>query len=477
MNAQSIPVSSSRLLDSLLSTPHRAMDHLVPLHGSAIVADPVFYGHLAVWYSKNGQVRDHSELFLCHLLASEETLHREIGGELLQEMAPHQIARVIDFLKRKIGKTPRSTRTAVVRYLRKREDDPQVFDKTALRHKKSMKTLYASLHIKPGERADLVLFKNQPPEDSLAYWVKQLAAADPSKQADIIRAHNIPWAIGIGAVTDPECEVYSALVANMTEAELINNLKAVKNRGLLNHPQIGDLIRAKLNESGGNVAAYKPAIAASFANLGAEFELILKRLTDRKVKKFGRLHKPTALLVDKSQSMENAIAIGTRLAAMVSGITHAPLRVYAFDGEAVPVNASGLDASHWEKAFEGIKAQGCTSLGIGLEAAARTRFYMEQVVLVSDMKENTPPYFLPAYKDYSKKMGVKPQVVLLQLNKDDNSLEKELMKEGVPTRRFNFTGDYYSLPNLIPFLVQPCAQALYAEVLNTPLPVRRDLSE
>ncbi|XHX78687.1 MAG: hypothetical protein RBJ76_01785 [Stenomitos frigidus ULC029] len=37
------------------------------------------------------------------------------------------------------------------------------------------------------------------------------------------------------------------------------------------------------------------------------------------------------MFVDKSGSMENAIEIGKRLAALISGITQVDLFVYAFD--------------------------------------------------------------------------------------------------------------------------------------------------
>jgi len=462
----------SQLLDSLLTTPHREMDAYLPLHQAVLDQDPTFYKHLAVWYSRNGEVRDHNELFLGHLLVSESSDLREIGAWLLQEMAPYQVARVVDFLKRKQGRLPRSTRTAITRYLRKREADPFAFDRAAVRSKKAMKTLYASLHIKPDQRADAILFKNEPPQDSLAFIVKQLAVAPPQKQARLIRQHAIPWAIGVGVVSEPDWDVYLALVENMTGAEIVNNLKALKNRGLLANPQASHIIKRKLEQVGAGAAAYKPRVALEAgAEDHSEPGFILNRLTDQKIKRYGRLDKPTTLLVDKSQSMEQALKVGARLAAMVSGITQAPLRVFAIDGLATPVKADGPESSHWEQAFQRIKAGGCTSLGIGLEAAQRARFYMEQVIVVSDMRENTEPFFLPAYRSYSRALSVSPRVVLLQLGNGPNELHEKLRGDGVPTHAMTFNGDYYALPNMIPFLVQPSMETLIAKIRATPLPV------
>ena len=38
---------------------------------------------------------------------------------------------------------------------------------------------------------------------------------------------------------------------------------------------------------------------------------------------------------------------------------------------------------------------------------------------------------------------------------------------------FQFTGDYYALPNLIPMLARPSKVELLMEIMEYPLPVRR----
>ena len=44
---------------------------------------------------------------------------------------------------------------------------------------------------------------------------------------------------------------------------------------------------------------------------------------------------------------------------------------------------------------------------------------------------------------------------------------------GVVVDVFNFTGDYYSLPNLIPMLAQPSKLELLMEIMEYPLPERK----
>ena len=104
-------------------------------------------------------MRDHKEVFIGNLLTSDLSAHRDAGFVLLQVLPPYQVARVVDFMKRHKGKVPRSARTAVRQYLRKREADPVFFDRAALRGRKAMKRLYAGLHLKPAARADAILFK------------------------------------------------------------------------------------------------------------------------------------------------------------------------------------------------------------------------------------------------------------------------------------------------------------------------------
>ena len=48
-----------QILNSFLTTPHRKLAELAPLHTSALERDPLFYGHLAPWYFEKGEVRDH----------------------------------------------------------------------------------------------------------------------------------------------------------------------------------------------------------------------------------------------------------------------------------------------------------------------------------------------------------------------------------------------------------------------------------
>ncbi|HEY9853978.1 MAG TPA: hypothetical protein V6D28_31200 [Leptolyngbyaceae cyanobacterium] len=465
------------MLNSLLTTPHRKLEQVSEIHKLIIELDPIFYGHLAVWYQRNGDVRDHKEVFVGNLLTSNLNEHRDAGFVMLQEFPPYEVSRIVDFMKQHRGKMPRSARTAVTRYLKKREKNPAFFDRAALRGRKAMKHLYATLHIKPNDRANAVLFKDTPPEDSLAFMLKQLAkAASGAEQAALIVEHNIPYTVAVGAIKQVTPTVLVALINSMSPQEVINNLNSLKQRGAMDHPEVKALIDGKLEEAAKSdrISAYKARIAGDVTELDAETAAKLEKVTNEQVKKRGKIAKPTALLVDKSGSMQNAIEIGKRLAAMISGISDADLFVYAFDTLPYAVEAKGKELTDWERAFQHINAGGSTSCGCGLEAMRRKRQLVEQIIMVTDEGENAAPYFATAYENYCRELAVMPNVIIVKVGSASNYVENQLKQKQVSVDTFSFTGDYYSLPNLVPMLSRPSRLELLMEILDTQLPVRDD---
>src|ERR687886_223051 len=465
------------MLNSLLTTPHRELGKVAELHKLMVELDPLFYGHLAVWYQHYGDVRDHKEVFVGNLLTSQLNEHRGAGFMMLQEFPPYQVARIVDFMKQHQQKLPRSARTAVRRYLQVREKNAEFFDRAAVRGRKAMKHLYASLHIKPNERANAVLFKDAPPEDSLAFVLKQLAKAEtPELQAQLIAEHKIPYTVAIGAVRAVTPEVLVALVNSMSPQEVINNLKSLQVRGAMDNAEVKALIEAKLAEAATSerVSAFKAKKAAEVASVDEAMAAQLDKVVDEQVKQKGKITKSTAVFVDKSSSMTQAIEVGKQIAALISGISDAELFVYAFNEKAQQVTAQGKALSDWEKAFQNIFPSGMTSIGVALEEMRKQKQSVEQIIIVTDEAENTAPYFNKVYTEYSQELKVLPNVVIVKVGNHSNYLEQQLQQNQVGFETFTFAGDYYSLPNLVPLLSRRSRLELLMEILETPLPVRND---
>jgi hypothetical protein len=462
------------ILNTLLTTPHRQLDTVAETHKLMSAVDPIFYGHLATWYNQTGDVRDHKEVFIANLLASQLDTHRSAGFVMLQTLPPYQVARVLDFMKQKLGKVPRSTRTAVQQYLRQREANPVQFDRATLRARKAIKHLYASLHIKPSPRAQAILFSDQPPADSLAFVLKRLAkATTPLEQAQLIVEYKLPYTTAVGALKQVTPTVLVALIDAMSPQEVINNLKALQKRGAMDNPEVKALIDGKLEAAASHdrVATMK-ATNIDAAGFDEETVTRLQAVTNQQIKRRGQISRSTGLLVDKSGSMTEAIEVGKRLAAMVSGITEADLFVYAFDTMPYEIKATGSNLTDWEKAFQHISANGGTSIGCAVAAMQKRQQKVDQFIIVTDEGDNSHPYFVDGYEAYCKAMGVKPDIVIVRVGGYCDFVERSLRSKQIAVDTLVFSGDYYSLPNLVPMLARPSRLELLLEILETELPCR-----
>jgi hypothetical protein len=469
------------ILNSFLTTPHRKLDELAPLHTQALERDPLFYSRLALWYMETGEVRDHKVLFVAHLLTCDYAEFREAGWVLLQGLAPFEVARVLDHAKRVIGKAPRVLRSAVVHYLRTREANPRQFDGAALRARDDLKHLYASLRLKPGPRAQAILFDGQPPEDSTFAALKRLARAQTTEeQAAIILEHRIPYTTAIGALAHVTPALLVALIAAMSPQEVVNNLGALKRRGALVDKDVKALIDQKLQAAVGDrrVSTMKAKRAMQAVDLDAETARTLTRVTDERVAAKVEVKRPTALFVDKSGSMTQAIEVAKQLAALVSAVVSAEFRVYAFDTAAFAVTARAAGAarpalSDWEAAFRFIKADGGTSIGAPLARMTKDRVYVEQIVLVTDEGENTPPLFRDAWVQYAAALGVAPTVIIVRVGASGRSpFADGLRRQGIEVLTYEFTGDYYALANVLPLLALPTRAELVETIMARDLPRR-----
>ena len=531
-----------RLLNTLLTTPHRKLDEIAPLHAEMCRSDPRFYVRLAAWYFERGDVRDHKEMFIVALVLSDFEGHREVGLALLRQLPPYQVLRVLDFVHgrkttrkvmvraggkkvrrakgekapkpgmlARIGRAlagapaevqaeaapeaqvevrlmtesfglfrnpPRSLRTEIVRYLREREADAEHFDGSVLVARKAMKRLYALNHVKPSARAQRILFEEDPPRDSRIFALRQLAkAATPAEQAQAIIDNAIPYRVASTVVHQMTPTVLLALIDRMSPQEAINNIASLTKRGAMENAELKAAVERKLDaaKSASRVSALKTAKAIESAGpaMSADVKARLEGVADAQIKAKGRIARPTALLVDKSGSMSLTIELGKRIGELISAVCERELFAYAFDTMAYPIERGGDDLASWEKAFAGIQAGGGTSCGAAVEAMRLRQQYVEQIILVTDEGENTAPLFAATLEKYRESVKADPTVCVVRVPGSANMVEMACRKAGITVDVFEFGGDYYSLPNLIPLLSKPSRLELLMEILDYPLPRRK----
>jgi len=520
-----------KLLNTLLTTPHRDLKAVYPVHQEILTQDPRFYVQLAAWYADEGEVRDHKEMFVVNLSLSDFPGHRDVGLALLRQMPPYQVGRVVDFVKGKdvtrsvkrggrseaitekqglSRNVPRSMRTEIVHYLREREGDREWIDSTVLQARRAMKRLYAGLHIPPSDRVQAVLFDESPPADSRLFALKAMASArTPVEQARAIVDNKIPYRVASSVIKHLTPVVMVALVHQMTPQELINSLGSLKRHGAMDNPELKALIEEKIEQAKSDVrvSAFKAKKAIEAAGVSGDMAEKLDAVTEARVKAKGKISRSTALLIDKSGSMKEAIEIGKRLAALIAGICEAGLFVYAFDSVGYPIDPAeapkakparkllpgwlgGKPAkaeeekeetpegpkpglADWEKAFAGIVAGGNTSCGVALEMMRRQKQAVEQIIMVTDEEENQTPYFVETLKRYSQELGVAPHVIFVKTGGARSQLETQCTAERVPFDTYQFAGDYYALPNLVPLLARPSRLDLLLDIMAYPLPKRK----
>ncbi|MCC6421595.1 MAG: hypothetical protein IT429_25530, partial [Gemmataceae bacterium] len=293
--------------------------------------------------------------------------------------------------------------------------------------------------------------------------------------ARAIRTHRIPYRVASTVVRAMTPEVLRALVEVMSPQEAINNLGALKQRGALADEATKAAVEAKLEaaKSDWRVSAYKAQVAAEAAGVSGALAAKLDQVTEARVKARGRITRPTALLIDKSASMHEALEVGRQIGAMASAVCEGGLFAYAFDSRAVPLSVSGTSLADWEAALAGVYASGATSCGAALDALREHRQRVEQLVVVTDGHENRDPRFGPAFTAYTEALAVRPDVFLVKVGQASDALERACTALGVAPSVFAFQGDYYALTNLVPLLTQPSMLDLLMQIMEYPLPKRR----
>ena len=467
------------LLQSFLEASHGNLAGHRQTHARALEQDPALYAPLSRWYQIHGTLRDHHELFAGHLLTSKDEEFRHHAYVLVQSMRPYQLARVIRYVKEVLKKSNRTLRSAVQFYLRRREADPLWFDECVIRDRRSMRYMFATLHIKPQPRSQRILFEQKPPADSRVAVVRRLHQLkhDPTQQAALIRQHRIQFTTALGAAGPLQPPLMMALIEVMTPQQVINNLAFLQRRGAMDQPAARQLVLDKIEEGKRESRVHDTKSLTALKKLQDDPELrrSLLEMSQHRLRERGRLTRPTLLLVDKSGSMQVCVEIGKMLACLCSTIAEAPLWVEAFDSDSFTIKASEATFDAWEKAFRHIHANGWTSLGAPLRKLREEHY--EQILLISDGVENTQPFFCEQLAEYQQRTGRHVEVTWLKVGEaQSTSLESSAIRWNIALKTLSFRGDYYNLPNLVPMLCQQQDnQSLVQEVLQHELFTKADL--
>ena len=520
-------------LRGLVESPHGNLDQIREAHLRMLNAYPEAYAHFAAWAMDHISMRDQQMMFIACLCTSRvaaqardeadravlieiQEAHRRYGSRMLRRLPPRMVAGVIDYLKgttatltvsdgqgsplwgtRAAGKqlrrqrthlrfseqtVPHPVRTAVRDYLREREADAAWFDRIVLNNREDLERLYRRLHIRPGPRAQQILFERQIPEDSLLGVLMALrAASTPVEQAKLISTHRVPYRVATSALREMAPTVIAALVDGMSDTELINNLASLKRRGALDNPEIRALIESRLERAAGSTkgTGMKTRLAAEKAGLTGAVAEKLDLIAQARARAHGRIRGQIVVAVDKSTSRRTSIDVSQVVTAMLATICDPDqLLLLAYDSMVLPVpierlprdQDGGLALRDLERAMAAIRPIGKTSPGALITYLRERRIYPDRLIIISDGDENTSPSFEVAMRAYMAERPLPPRITLILVGDPSEKLEKAATALGVPLERIQFTGDYYALGDMVALVSRPSLQDLLLEVLAYPLP-------
>lgn len=434
------------LLQSLLSCPHRKLEEATPVFQEALQRDPLFTGKAcyALTMPEYNRIRDLEEIAIATLLTSPFGEHREAGRVLFQKLEPYRAARCAFYIRNSLKKVNRQVKGAVEEYLRALEANPKRFDGAALRARKDLHHLYEFFHIKPGPRAQAILFDDKPPEDSELYWVKALARAqDPAEQAKLIVEHKIPLTVATAVIKALTPAVVAAFIEVMSSQEAINSRSWLEKGGWLQDERLKQLYLAKLEQATKDERASVAAIKERKSAKGqdAEVEAKLAAVAEKKIQTGARITRDTLLAVDVSGSMAASIEVAKRLGSMIAPLCDAQLRVICFREHAFALEVKGEKTlADWEEAFKMVRADGATSLGSALDVAWKSSFIPEQAIFLTDQQENRGPSLHDVYQRMLQE-GLDPAFIFVNIRSSTRQVSDALERAGARVQVFDFNED------------------------------------
>ena len=386
---------------------------------------------------------------------------------------------------------PRIMKSAVKTFLRKLEADEKRFDRDSVRQYKALRELYARFRIRPSETADLILFKDQPPEGTKRHSMRLIAReTDPVEWAKAVVSADIPFPIAAGLCPTELTPVHLvALINQMSSAELLNNIGALEARGAMENAAVKKLISEKLKKAqkGKRVDALKAqqAVKVVGARVSADLAAEIQAVTDAQVSRGAKIKRKTLLAIDTSSSMDRAIGVGKELGAMIAPCCTSDFMLASF--AAMPKRHEVTDTSKksaWDEALKFVKASGRTNIGALVKLMERSEVPWEQIILVTDEGDNGTPKFSAALNGYRERTGNAPNVVIVRLN-STSGRASDIVEKGLrhydfevdvfdltKTQKADGTVDYASLPNILPMLAKGSRTELLMDIMDIPLPTR-----
>lgn len=449
------------IIQSILNTPHKNIDPLVPVHESAENADPLFYAKMAIWYKQNGNIRDHNKLFAARTVTSQFEEFRDLGVYLMQSMPVREVKNTVEvaFDKFNGGTSARRRRIrgAVETALRIMERGVKKDGGSRLvRNRKVARNLYSRLHIAPGspEIAASLRFEAGGATPLPAVNAMRKMGRGELNEREVCEAiakYKLPPMQVMGSLDEVTPAIAAAMLGGMSPTETVNYMQTFERKGLLDIPEFRKAVNTKLKKNKGKSASLRTKKAAKSMKKHSD---VMDTATDNFVDSLPTIKQSVLLAVDKSFSMAQAIELGKEAATILAAKVENPdenLHIVVFDNtvKEVPKSTTGK-FTDFEARFRYIRANGTTSLGAIIEYIDNNDLHPDAVLMITDAEETDVPFLENALAASSNIAGVRIINCKVGTNCYDLNVSDEVKQgKALEIENVKYDGDYYSLPNIV----------------------------
>lgn len=479
-------LTKNQILSELSRSPHGKLTEYVDIGVKAVKQEPEFMAHLIAWDHVKGQVRD-AKVALPVVSLKDPSFPTELAENSLAHLAklgPRELLRAYRFaLELKLPGHMRQIRKLVECYLKEQEHEPvSKWNRLAVQHRHTLKELYALTHTKPGEHANLILFKGEKPKGSIFETVSQLGNMSPKEAAGSIMEWRIPFLIALGALGKKakEPELVLALINRMSATELITNTKMLEGLGMQTNPMLKGAYQEALKKAQTSTKNVLKTTRAAENIDNEELKANLRGVQEKQLASMA-IEGNWLVLGDKSGSMAQAIEVAREVSATLAKMVKGKVWLTFFDVTPQTIDVTGAALDVIKKATQYIKADGGTSIGCGLQRMLEAKTEIDGIAIVSDAQENTPPFFGDVYKKYTDAFSKEVPVYLyLTENQShwigDRDLRHTMKQAGHDIQVFDLSNkvDFYSLPNLVTTM-RTNRYSLIDEVMATNLLTLKDV--
>ena len=417
--------------------------------------DISFFEHI---FANEEKMLQHRDILMSHLLTEENLGLRKLGLINIPNISIRGIASILNYCKIIYKKFPRSAVNAIKKHLKNIENDEEKFDRLLIYDKNTLKHIYSSLHIKPSERADNILFKNKMPKGSFAEALKLLRTTkyDSNLVCSIIDKYSLTAEESLHAVSHFSYKISKKILDMLTPEEILKLYPKMKRLKMTKDEDILWEIKEKIyllpkKQPKAEARRIKKYIHKPTIQFKSQiYAYILKFLEKRY-----SIDKEISLLIDVSGSMYAHQEIGKAFVHIFSSLMSDidKLHVWTFATEASEIN---IKDPKW-KEYPSINQKPTynslgTSPGSALLKMAEKEEKSDVLIIISDGNENGSVLFSDAYEKYVQKMNFFPYPIFIKCGYISDKFETNLQNSDITCFVSEFT-DYESVISEIrPFI-------------------------